>query len=86
MYDCDMVIWQANEMSSQIQDLYSFGLTTPSIDAQQDYVTSYSYDRTFVNFTSDRALITGDDFDFDIPIVNINLLDFHNQSYRERRS
>ena len=69
MTNCDMVVWQANGANSKCVDLYSTGHPTPSTDANQNYVTTFTYNSTHTIFTSDRALSTGDSKDYQISLV-----------------
>lgn len=70
MSSCDMVIWESNGKNSACYDLWSYGETTPEIDQQQDYTTTFTYNKTHTVFTSDRKLNTGDVYDFIIPTVS----------------
>jgi hypothetical protein len=70
MRNCDYVLWQANPNSPSVSDLYSAGYGTPYADSNQNYVSSYTMNSTYVTFTSDRKLNTGDSGDYVIPLVS----------------
>lgn len=61
MSDTYMIVWQAfSNNNSKAGDYYSRGHNTPSFDANQYTITTYTSNATYVNFTSVRALNTGD--------------------------
>jgi hypothetical protein len=65
-----MILWQANGASSTALDLFSRGRYTPDIDRIQSYNTTFKYNNTHTEFTSDRQLNTNDAQDQVIPYVS----------------
>eukprot|EP00347_Sterkiella_histriomuscorum_P007376 403349177 len=81
MTNCDMVLWQAQQASSKVQDMYSRGRYQPDIDSKNNYVTNFTYNNTHTVFTSDRLLSTGDSLDYIIPYNNSMIMNFAYVSY-----
>ena len=71
MFNTDMIAWQANGTNSTAVELYSTGEVAPTIDAHQDYNTTFTFNSTHTTFISTRSLSTGDPGDFIIPTVSM---------------
>ena len=80
MVNTDMLLWQATPGSPIAKDMWSSTFSTPQVDTQQNWQTTYSEKGDRVISECRRVFNTGDEFDFAIPQHECIVLGFAGQT------